>query len=59
MLQEPVSGVLASLAVSCILGCEASTEAIKLVPSVGKSSLMSGLTGVESIAAAYEVSFFP
>lgn len=27
------------------------------VPSVGKSSLMSGLTGVESVAAAYEVRY--
>lgn len=27
-------------------------------PSVGKSSLMSGLTGTESVAAAYEFSAF-
>lgn len=27
-------------------------------PSVGKSSLMSGLTGTESVAAAYEFSTF-
>lgn len=39
-----------------LLRCRIYLQSLKqlAVPSVGKSSLMSGLTGVESVAAAYE-----